>query len=59
MTPLAHNIAEWGEDWTVCDMCGGEGEVAEMGTFSHVECQECGGEGGWPSTATRHDDEEE
>jgi hypothetical protein len=59
MTPLAHNIAGWGEDWIVCDWCGGEGDSDEMVIFSQSMCFQCGGEGGWPSTATRYDDEED
>jgi hypothetical protein len=48
MTPLAHNIAGWGDLWHFCPICDGD-----------PDCQECGGEGGWPSTATRYDDEED
>lgn len=47
MNQLQRNRAGWGADWTDC-VCGGE--VAD--------CPECDGEGGWPASATRFDDEE-
>lgn len=45
MSRLAQNLAGWGDDWIICLDCGGTG------------CGECDGEGGWPASATRFDDE--
>lgn len=34
----------WGEDWTHCTECDRD-----------PNCMNCGGEGGWPASATRFD----
>jgi hypothetical protein len=49
MSPLAQNIAGWGRDWITCPECIGMDDC----------CMECGGEGGWPASASRFDDEPE
>lgn len=48
------------EDWVKCAQCEGQGsfEGQPWGAPTY-RCSNCSGAGGWPATATRHDDEKD